>query len=772
MSLTKKSLFYFISAVIIILVIVIIIFKGSTSYEGEIYSPVNSKIIIERDKNGFAFVKADSMNDAYFAVGFLHGQDRLPLVEYFRAIACGRLSELIGEEGLFLDKLTLMIGFSKKAENMVAKLKTPYTDFLNSYVKGINASKKELKSNSAMKGLSSSEWTAKDAISILLLFEWSESFLNNKKLIFPLSDKLNAQKLKQIIPEELLYQYSDDERNLVNLLVKIRSVVKEWIGPFQDGFAFYVSGVNMADGKSVSGFSLDGPISVYPKWYPVNIILGSGDKIINKIEGVTATGLPFIFLGKNKDISFFGFNLNVETQDFYIERTRVINHIHQYYRNGIWNNFTLVNENLIINQKQKNKDESVLSVRSTDIGPVISDLNQKEEDSSCLTINSLSPNESYISALFDIPIADSIAKARNMVSNIYSLPRLYLFTTNDDAVCVYSGKIFQRNQKRFFFDSSEFTGSTFDLSGYNKKSIANNIIIGNKIFEDAPEVIRDRSVYRDVDRYSRINDLIEREDFLSPKDITDSLNDTHSLTAEKFVSVFLPVLNQLPLPSAKLSKIYFSNWNYNMDTDSVAATIFNTILIYMIEETVHDEMGNSTHVLLDNYDYLIDKFYNLFQAGNSALFDDINTKDYVETMENIFDRAFLKTLKYLNKERGPEMENWGWGTLHKGHLNMPLGKHSFFGEKTDKFKDIGIAGGISTVKNGNVSAVNLLAPTNISVLSGIFYLDLQLSFFSLPASQSLDSDSEYFANYNNSSEFVSIDPGDIIHTLVLLPVKK
>jgi penicillin G amidase len=771
MKLTKKSLFYFIPAVIVV-VLVIIVFKGSTSYEGEIYSAINSQIIVERDKNGFAFVKAESINDAYFAVGFLHGQDRLPLVEYFRAIACGRLSELIGDEGQFLDKFSLIIGFSRKAENMTAKLKSPYIDYLNSYVKGINASKKELKSNGSLKGLASSDWTAKDVISILLLFDWSESFLNNKKLIFPLSDKLNTQKLKQIIPEELLYQYSDDERNLVNLLTKVRNTVSKWIGPFQDGFAFYVSGVNMADGKSVSGFSLDGPISVYPKWYPVNIILSSGDKIINKIEGVTAAGLPFIFFGKNKDISFFGFNLNVEAQDFYIERTRVINRVHQYYRNGIWNNFTSVNENILSGSRQKNKDDSKLSVRSTDIGPVISDLNEKEEDSTCLTIYSLSPDESYVSALFDMPIADTISKARNIVWNIHSLPRVYLFTTNEDAVCVYSGKIFQRNLRKFFFDSSEFTGITLNLSDYNKKSIANNIIIGNKIFEDALIVIRDRAVYRDVDRHSRFNDLIDREDFLSPKDITDSLSDTHSLTAERFISVFLPILNQVPLPSAKLSKIYFSNWNYNMDTESVAATIFNTILINMLEETVRDEMGNSTQLILKNYDYLIDKFYNLVQAGNSALFDDINTKDSIETRDNIFDRAFLKTLKYLNKQCGPEMENWKWGSLHKGHFNMPLGKHSFFGEKTDKFKDIGIAGGTSTVKNGNVSAINLLAPTNISVLSGIFYLDLQLSFFSLPVSQSLDPDSEYFRNYNNSSEFVSIDPAETIHTLVFLPVKK
>jgi penicillin G amidase len=774
MKLTKKSLFYYIPAIIILIIIIIIIIinKSSTSYEGKIYAAVDSEIIIERDKNGLPFVKAGTMNDAYFAIGFLHGQDRLPLLEYFRAVARARLSELTGNEGTFLDKLSLTIGFARKAENLIPKLKSPYIDYLNSYIKGINASKKEFKGNGALKGISSSDWTLKDAISILLLFEWSESFLNNKKLIFPLPDRLNPRMLKEVIPEELIYQYSDDERNLVNLLMKIRNVVSEWIGPFQQGFAFYISGENMEDGKSASGFTLDGKMSIFPRWYPVTISLSSGNTVNNKIEGVTASGLPFIFFGRNKDISFFGFNLNIETQDFYLERTRVINRIHQYYRNGTWNNFTVVNENLFSDPKQKNKDESILAVRATDIGPVISDLTEKEEDIFCLTINSLSPDETYINALFDLPLAGSMAKAKNLVWNIHSLPRQYLFTSNDDAVCIYSGKMHQRNVRKLFFDSGEFTDGIIDLSGYGKKLTANITMIGNKIFDDAPGIIQDRVVCKDTDRYNTFMALLERDGFLSPKDIAESLNDTRSAIAEKFVSVFIPILEQVLIPSAKLAKIYFSNWNYNMDTESVAATIFNTILIYMIEETVHDEIGNSTHVLMENYTYLIDKFYNLLLPGNSIIFNDVNTKDSVENRDNIFDRAFLKTLKYLNKQRGPEMENWKWGAVHKGHFNMPLARQSFFEKKMDKFEDVGIAGGNSTIKNGEASAVNLLTPTNVSVLSGIFYLDLQLSFFSLPVSQSLDPDSEYFWNYNNSSEFVNADSAEAIHKLVLLPNKK
>lgn len=771
MKITHKYFIYIPAvAIIIIIGLIYILLIKSTSYEGKIYAAIDSEIIIERDQNGIPFVKAGSLNDAYFAVGFLHGRDRLPLLEYFRAIAGGRLTGLIGSRGHLLDKLSLTIGFARKAETIVTRLKGPYIEYFDSYIKGINEAKKEINISGLSKGISSLDWTVKDAVSILLMYEWCDSFLNNKKLIFPLLNKFDPRMLRDIIPEDFIYRYSDEEKNLISLLLKIRNEIRERVGQFQSGFAFYISGENMGDGKSVSGFTLDGEMSVYPKWYPVSITISSGDNINKKIEGVTASGLPFIFFGRNRDISFFGFNMNVETQNFYVEKTRFANRVQQYYRNGIWKDFAVVNENIFTNSEKRNAHELRYPVRASDIGPVISDLSEKDDEYLCISINSLYPDESYIKTLFDIPLSDSIVKAKNAVRYIHSLPKQYLFTSNEDATCVYSGRIFQKNLKKIFINSSVFSDVIVDLSAYTTKSIVSNVIIGSKIFNEIPGVITDRAI-SDVNRYLRFKFLIEREDFLYPKDIAASLKDTHSTIAERFVPVFMPVLEQFPIPSAKLTRIYFSNWNYNMDTESVAATIFNTILINMIEETVNDEMGNSTSILMENYDYLVDKFYDMILQGNSKLFDDIGTKDSVENRDNIFDRAFLKTLKLLNRERGPEMENWKWGAVHKRRLNIPLRRQSFFSKRMEKFTDVGIAGGNSTVMKGGVSAVNLLAPANISVLSGIFYLDLQLSFFSLPVPQSLDPDSEYSGNFNNSSEFIEIDAEETIHKLVLLPLK-
>jgi acyl-homoserine lactone acylase PvdQ len=159
-------------------------------------------------------------------------------------------------------------------------------------------------------------------------------------------------------------------------------------------------------------------------------------------------------------------------------------------------------------------------------------------------------------------------------------------------------------------------------------------------------------------------------------------------------------------------------------------------------------------------------------TGNSPLFDDINTREKVELRDNIFDRALMKTLRYLNKHNGPIMENWKWGSFHKRHFTIPLGKESLFKRKESNLPPVEIPGDNSTLNKGDISAINMLKPRNISVMSGLFFLDLHLSFFALSVSPSIDINSEYFRNYSKLSGFINIETAETIYKLQLLPYKK
>ncbi|MEZ5826749.1 MAG: penicillin acylase family protein [Geminicoccaceae bacterium] len=60
-------------------------------------------VVIERDGRGIPHIHAGSERDAYFAVGFVHAQDRLWQLEMHRRAAAGRMAEILGSQALGID---------------------------------------------------------------------------------------------------------------------------------------------------------------------------------------------------------------------------------------------------------------------------------------------------------------------------------------------------------------------------------------------------------------------------------------------------------------------------------------------------------------------------------------------------------------------------------------------------------------------------------------------------------------------------------------------
>src|SRR4051794_12107035 len=57
---------------------------------------LSAPVEIARDERGVPTIRAKSLNDAYFAVGFAHAQDRLFQMDLMRHLGAGRLAELVG----------------------------------------------------------------------------------------------------------------------------------------------------------------------------------------------------------------------------------------------------------------------------------------------------------------------------------------------------------------------------------------------------------------------------------------------------------------------------------------------------------------------------------------------------------------------------------------------------------------------------------------------------------------------------------------------------
>ena len=102
---------------------------------------LDSEIVVDRDRWGIPHVEADSDADAWFALGFCHGQDRSFQLELIARAGRGRLAELLGPGALPIDRLSRTLGFHRLALAQVQTLDADVLDTISAYVSGINAAR-------------------------------------------------------------------------------------------------------------------------------------------------------------------------------------------------------------------------------------------------------------------------------------------------------------------------------------------------------------------------------------------------------------------------------------------------------------------------------------------------------------------------------------------------------------------------------------------------------------------------------------------------------
>ncbi len=695
-------------------------YKGLVRYNGVISAHAGEPVTIERDRNGVPAIRAKGATGVFFGIGFVHAQDRLAQIEYFRAIARGRLAELIGEHAVVPDKLARTVGFHRSAVELVKRLKSPAREYLAAYAAGINLYRREMAHEfMGLLGALPEPWTDADVASILLLFEWTDAFSANRELIMPVADNEHREALMQIVPPVLQYAYGDEERNTVRALKGVRRALAVLVDESPDGFAFYIPGAQSKDGRGYLGVSIAGSIDLFPRHYPLVMESERGS-----ISGITAAGLPFMTMGAGPALSFAGYTLRCDTQQFYLEKIAVVSGKAMYLSKGALRDFEASTETIEIKNPGGRRDRIVFTARRTERGPVISDIFSDRMKTEVVSVEALAPDEGLVAALFELPFADSVQKARAVIAGLNANPRAFLFAGSDGVQEALAGRlpvIQPPMPGAVLRDGSAYVVRTVaDLSGYVRPITTEFAVLGPEILDAAPPVVKEAMMPRNTHVPARIAEHLDRDMLLDERACDRLFADTTSTLAERFAPLFSGILDGMPITSARLAKLYFNKWNLRADADSVPASIFELVFLNVLAETVRDEVGEDARDFIDNSRYVTDTFFALLEADQSMLFDDVGTETEHEYRDSIFDRAFLKALIALNKSRGPLMEEWRWGALFRGEFGLPI--NTRIGPLTRKiysFRKTPLAGDSSSLNRAGVTLAGKgIAPTSVTTMVG------------------------------------------------------
>jgi penicillin amidase len=100
---------------------------------------LSAPVEVLRDARGVPHLRASSLQDLFFAQGYVTAQDRLWQMDLSRRLAEGELSEVFGERTLRLDLENRTLGFRQVSQRALAELSPEARAPLTAYANGVNA---------------------------------------------------------------------------------------------------------------------------------------------------------------------------------------------------------------------------------------------------------------------------------------------------------------------------------------------------------------------------------------------------------------------------------------------------------------------------------------------------------------------------------------------------------------------------------------------------------------------------------------------------------
>lgn len=379
---------------------------------GSIKAGVLQPVEITRDEHGVAFINARTDRDAFFALGFVHAQDRLWQLELQRRIAGGRLSEVFGRSAVPQDSWMRALGLYEAAEMSWQKLSPEARASLTAYAGGVNAwlaQNPVLPPEFLALGVRPAPWREVDSLA------WSKVFALNlsNNMWNETSNLVASQYLSREQMVDLLgYSQSDlsaaagtagvlNEPTLAGLLA-FREGLEGGMkvgGRYAGSNAWVVSGRLMEGGQAALANDPHLGVQMPSPWYVARL---KGDRL--DVSGMTLVGLPPVIFGQNGHIAWGGTSLMADVQDLYIEQPNPA--APSQYRHGdAWVDFEVRAETINVRAEFPSSlrapaEPVQIRFRKTLDGPVVSDIIGAFDQPVALRWTALDPDDtSYESFL-------------------------------------------------------------------------------------------------------------------------------------------------------------------------------------------------------------------------------------------------------------------------------------------------------------------------------------------------------------------------------------
>jgi penicillin G amidase len=668
------------------LLVAILYFSAQPKTSGTVaVAELKKAVTIYRDQYGVPHIEADNDEDAFFALGYIHAEDRLWQMEFQRHIAQGTLSEMFGQATLNQDKYLRTLGFYRAATTAWPALSLHAKRMFHSYTNGINSFLQtgKLPLQFTLINYKPKPWTDVDSIAWQKMMAWDlQSTWKEKIQNYMIKTQLGGDQIPLLLPpypDNAPTVMSDENVRqsglaLNQLTLREQTLTKTSLPSvasltsiIQQSDAMKISlGLVDVPGKGSNNWVISGRLTKNNKpllasdphlglsapslWYLADI------KTPNfHVIGATIPGLPVMIIGRNDYIAWGITNACVDTQDLYVESTDT--ELMTRYENI----------------RVKNEDDVIYPVRSSAHGPIISDITDagKLDKLIALKWTAFMPGDTSIQSFFELSYARNWNEFKNALRHYVVPSQNFVYADTEGNIGYYlPGKIPIRDGWNGMFPvngqaNEEWKGFIpFEKLPhvYNPQEgyivSANNKIVTNTY----PYSLTFRCGIAPY-RAERITELIKNNRALTRVDVEKIQNDTVSYLWRDLRTT---LLKTTPLDEASqniLNKLQV--WNGDMHVGSEEATIFSYWYRNLRKLMPEDLMTFS-----EGTDPL---FIKQQLSSNGPYCRTKNTKD----CQQFLSQSLQDTATKLNKIPS---HRWKWGDIHAATFEeLGLGGVNYLG---------------------------------------------------------------------------------------------
>ena len=694
----KNKVFFGIGVFIIILSIGLYswLYPPLPQYEGELkIKGIIDSVHVYTDSYGTPHIFAENESDLFFTAGYLAARERLFQLSTVALAVKGELSSVFGDDFINTDIYLRTWRIHHTGKKMIETMDPENREIFETFCKGINyhidEAVKDLPIEFKILGYRPSYWDPSIVAGYARMMAHEMQGSWKSEIIFgAIQSYFGKSKLLEIIPKLKTDNttISDATFSGFNPVLKkilasenqLRSILGNPAADIGSN-SWVVSGERTNTGKPFLANDPHLAFSQPSRWYEIHL---SGGRF--NVSGVCLAGIPLPVIGQNERAAWGFTNTMVDDVDFFIEKINPLNK-NQYKHGKVWKEISVVKEVIPL----KNGRDSVIFIRSTHHGPIISDIHPLIEKE--LSAVSFSWTGHWITSEMDAWV-----KLNNMKNwddftegiKSFGVPGQNIIYGDIDGNIGWRPAVYiPVRREGFSMVPKPGDNPLFDWKGrvpfsempflYNPKkgyiSTANNKTIGN----DFPYYIS--GLWADPSRIKVINKNLDSIANYKIEDMKDIQLDYTSEFALTMLPFILKQENGNENRNLKKALEFLKEWDCVESKDSEATLIFHSIIKQLVKNIYYDELsliGDDFFNGFAELKYFVHrKLREIVTNEKSSWIDDIKTKTKIETLDEIIARSMVDGILFIEDNYGTNWSNWKWGDAHTITHRHMLSKSSF-----------------------------------------------------------------------------------------------